>query len=105
MEHNTYIILCRFVQSELDELVADGEKLKKQAEDVGHELTDVKVKDMWLTTGGHQVVAVVEAPSLERARDFLDIFKDIGTPQVMVRIATGDIGAGIVSAFNGHTKM
>lgn len=102
----THIILCHFDQGDIMTLVAASTELAKRAEELGRELKDVTVMDIWLTPDlEHQVVVLVEAPTEPEARKVIELFDEIGEPDPTVLTISESASPGLVAAFNAHTKM
>ena len=67
----TYIILGTFDQEGVEQLLLeDPSKNETLAEQIAEEMSEVAIQNIWFTTGGYDVVIVLEAPGQGLAMGF-----------------------------------
>jgi uncharacterized protein with GYD domain len=98
----TYIVLCTFERAGVDELVGPGGDVEKKAEAL-MEHVGGRIESMWLTTGGFDMVLVVEASNPGKAVSFLAAFSSIGGVSTQTLAATKDVGKVVKAALGAKT--
>jgi uncharacterized protein with GYD domain len=108
---NKYVVLCTFERGGIDALVAEdqplGERVKQLANstEFGEDDEQTKVKDIMLTTGIYDLVAIVEAANLDNALAFLIAFSSLGRCSTTTLAAVSDVSKVVKAAHEAHTKM
>jgi uncharacterized protein with GYD domain len=86
----TYIVLCTFDRAGVDELVGPHGDVTKKAQAL-MEHVGGSIDSMWLTTGGFDMVLVVEASNPGKAVSFLAAFSSVGGVSTQTLAATKDV--------------
>ena len=100
----TFIVLCKFDDG-VDVTNLDSQP-RELADRVVTEMNDgSQVKDLWLTGGGYDMVAVVEAPDNDAASTFVLAFNSLGRVRTMTLWATGNIDDTVRRAIEAKTNI
>jgi uncharacterized protein with GYD domain len=97
-----FIVLCKF-ESGVDLTTLDFEPeatAGKLMQKVGG-----SVKDLWLTGGEFDMVAVVDAPDTGKAITFLMAFSSLGRVRTMTLTATDDVDKTVQDAKDAKTDI
>ena len=102
---STFISLCNFEREGLEELVSKGPALKKLLKLLAEQFEDTELQQIWLTTGMHDLVVVVESASEAQAVSFVMALNVFGVCATTTLSAVGDLDAVIKAANDAHAKM
>ena len=98
----TYIVLCNFERAGIEELMGPtgdvAQKAKALMQHVGG-----NIEAIWLTTGGFDLVLVVDAPDPGKALAFVAAFSSVGGVNTQTLTAEKEVGEVVKAALAAKT--